>query len=280
MQFRYVPLPTMLYQPFQPSAGSYGRFPIHSPYALPSASGYWYRTHQPELQGGSERMDERPPQVERIDWAEQFPNEIILHGPPTKEVALTFDDGPDEVWTPQVLDGLREFGVKATFFCVGQRIQANPDVFLRMIREGHNVGNHSWNHPNLAKIPLAAAMEQINKTDEEMYRVAGIRSLLFRPPYGALTEELIRELIRLKKKTILWNVDSLDWNQITANQVAANILSHAGPGSIVLQHSAGGVGQSLQNTVNALPYVIQTLWKRGYALRTISDLLNLPAYST
>jgi len=152
-------------------------------------------------------------------------------------------------------------------------------VFLRIIREGHIVGNHSWNHSNLTKIPLVEVTEQIIKTDDIMKRLAGFRPHLFRPPYGLLSEQLIREAIRLNKVIILWDVESLDWTPLTANQVAANILSYTGPGSIVLQHSAGGAGQSLQNTVNALPYVIETLRKKGFSFRTIPELLNIPAYS-
>jgi len=246
---------------------SYGAYPV-------------FRAPQPELQGGPERLSERQPHAAHVDWAGQFPNEVILHGPAVKEVALTFDDGPDDYWTPRVLDDLKELGVKATFFCVGERVQANPEVFRRMIKEGHIVGNHSWNHANLSKIPLDQARDQITRTNEEMNRVGGVRPHLLRPPYGALSEPLIREATRLGQIIILWNVDSLDWTQIPAEQVATNILSHTGPGAIILQHSAGGQGQSLQNTVDALPYVVHTLQNRGYTFRTVPELLKIPAYIT
>jgi len=262
--------------PIRPVANPCGPFPLQpNVYAQPV---YWSRAPQPELSSGPERLEERQPHAVHIDWSSRFPNEVILHGPNAPEVALTFDDGPDDLWTPQVLDDLRDRGVQATFFCVGQRIEANPDVFRRIVGEGHVVGNHSWNHPNFAKIPLSSVRDQIARTDDVMQRLAGIRPHLLRPPYGSLSEEIIREAIRLRKLIILWNVDSLDWTQITAHQVAANILSHAGPGSIILLHSAGGVGQSLQNTVNALPYVIDTLRNNGFAFRTVPELLGVPAY--
>lgn len=237
----------------------------------------WNRSPQPPHAGGPERMEERPPHTAHIDWAGLFPGEIILHGPNRKEVALTFDDGPDDVWTPMVLDGLRELGVKATFFCVGQRIQKNPQVFRRIVTEGHSVGNHSWDHPNFTKIPVSAVREQIERTDQEMFRLAGIRSAMVRPPYGALNADVIHEIIRLKKKIIFWNVDSLDWAGLTARQVAANILSHVTPGAIILQHSAGGAGESLQDTVNSLPYVVHTLRREGYTFHTVPRLVNIPA---
>jgi peptidoglycan/xylan/chitin deacetylase (PgdA/CDA1 family) len=227
---------------------------------------------------GPERAEERHPHLVHVDWASRFPNEVILEGPPRKEVALTFDDGPDDIWTPRVLDVLRRYGVPATFMCVGRRVQQYPQILQRLVREGHVVGNHSWNHPNLTKIPLAEARLQITRTTDEINRVAGVRPRLVRPPYGALNEELIREMIRLNYKIILWNVDSLDWAKLTAPQVAANILAHTRPGSIVLQHSAGGVGENLEDTVQAIPYVVETLRAGGYTFVTIPRLLNMPAY--
>lgn len=257
-----------------------GYFGSSGPHYGPAGYGFLppFRAPQPELQGGPERLGERQPHAAHVDWAGQFPNEVILHGPAVKEVALTFDDGPDDYWTPRVLDGLKEMNAKATFFCVGERVQANPDVFRRMIAEGHVVGNHSWNHANLSKIPIEQAKEQLIRTNEVIRRVGGVKPHLMRPPYGALSEPLIREAIRLDQLIILWNVDSLDWTQIPAEQVATNILSHTGPGAIILLHSAGGEGQSLQNTVNALPYVIRTLRDRGYRFRTVPELLKIPAY--
>jgi peptidoglycan/xylan/chitin deacetylase (PgdA/CDA1 family) len=276
MYLRY-PAPLWLYDPMAALPEPYVPYPAMPAYPQQAWAG---RAPQPELEGGPERIGERQPHAEHIDWAGRFPNEVILHGPARKEIALTFDDGPDAYWTPRVLDDLRELGVKATFFCIGNRIEANPDVLRRIVNDGHIVGNHSWNHPNLARIPLAQAREQIARTDNEIARVAGVRPRLLRPPYGALSEPLIREAIRINKKIILWNVDSLDWTPISAEQVAANILSHAGPGSIVLQHAAGGVGESLQNTVNALPYVVRTLQSRGYAFLTVPEMLNIPAYGS
>lgn len=232
----------------------------------------------PPFKHGSERIEERHPHTKHIDWASLFPNEVILHGPARKEVALTFDDGPDDVWTPRILDVLAQHDVKATFMCVGERIQQNPEVLRRIVRDGHVVGNHSWDHPNLTKIPLAEVRTEIERTGSEIHRIAGVRPRLFRPPYGALNAEVIREATSLDYKIIFWNVDSLDWAGLTSFQVEANILAHAGPGSIVLQHSAGGRGESLADTVNALPDVVKKLREEGYKFLTVSDLLNIPAY--
>ncbi|WP_245534014.1 polysaccharide deacetylase family protein [Effusibacillus pohliae] len=230
------------------------------------------------FQHGPERMAERHPHVRHVDWASRFPNDVILHGPRRNEIALTFDDGPDDVWTPRVLSVLAHYDVKATFMCVGRRIADHPQVLRRIYREGHVVGNHSWNHPNLTKIPISQVGEQVERTANEIHRLVGVRPHLFRPPYGALNEPVIREIIALGNKIILWNVDSLDWARLTAAQVTANILAHAGPGSIVLEHSAGGRGESLEDTVRALPRVIETLREEGYRFVTVPELLGIPAY--
>ncbi|CRK82258.1 polysaccharide deacetylase family protein [Neobacillus massiliamazoniensis] len=231
------------------------------------------------LQHGPERLAERPPHTQHVDWSSMFPNEVILHGPTNRRlVSLTFDDGPDNVWTPQVLDVLNRYNIKGTFMCVGQRIQQNPQVLTRIIREGHVVGNHSWSHPNFTKIPLNEVRGQIEGTANEVNRLTGMRPVLFRPPYGALNLDVIREIMSLRDKIIFWNVDSLDWDGLTGPQVAANILAHAGPGSIILQHCAGGRGESLLDTIQALPYVIQTLRQEGYNFVTVPQLLNIRPY--
>ncbi|UUZ78993.1 polysaccharide deacetylase family protein [Paenibacillus sp. P26] len=232
----------------------------------------------PPHTGGPERPEERPPHTVHVDWASRFPNEIILHGPARREVALTFDDGPDDEWTPKVLDVLKSLGVKATFFCVGQRIEQHPHVFQRILREGHVAGNHTWDHPNLTKISIREVDAQIRRTDDIMFRLGKVRPALFRPPYGALNEPVIREIMKLKDKIVFWNVDSLDWAKLTAVQVSINILSHVRPGSIILQHSAGGVGESLQDTVDSLPYTIRTLHREGYTFRTVPGLVRIAPY--
>jgi peptidoglycan/xylan/chitin deacetylase (PgdA/CDA1 family) len=290
------------YPPYYPGIGNYYAnpnlyspvYPGYSPYGLeactpgsmnaPGAPGtpiaqeaQWRQQPEPHA-GGPERPEERPPHTEHIDWSARYPNEIVLRGPERREVALTFDDGPDGEWTPKVLDQLAQFGVKATFFVVGRRCEQFPRVLRRIVSEGHVAGNHSWNHANLTKLKEEEVRSQLERTDAVIRRLTGKTPALFRPPYGALNETVIREAIRLKKKIIFWNVDSLDWMQLNARQVAANILAHVRPGSIILQHSAGGAGENLQGTVDALPIVIRALRRRGYSFRTVPQLAGIPEY--
>lgn len=238
----------------------------------------WFRQVSP-FKHGPERISERPPHIQHIDWHSLYPNEIILSGPTDrKEVALTFDDGPDNVWTPRILAVLSQYDIKATFMCVGQRVQENPRFLRQIIREGHIVGNHSWDHPNFTKVPLSEVRQQIELTSTEIQRVAGVRPHFFRPPYGALNNEVIREIISMNYKIVFWDVDSLDWAGLTGPQTAANVLAHTRPGSIILMHFAGGRGASLEDTLQSLPYIILTLREEGYTFKTVSELLNMPPY--
>ncbi|MDP4086609.1 MAG: polysaccharide deacetylase family protein [Bacillota bacterium] len=231
------------------------------------------------FQNGPERAEERPPHTQHVDWSSMFPHEVILHGPTNqKAISLTFDDGPDDVWTPMVLDVLKHFNIKGTFMCVGNRIQQHPHVLTRIIREGHVVGNHTWSHPNLTKIPLNQVRSQIESTANEIHRLAGVRPVLFRPPYGALNVSVIREIMALGDKIIYWDVDSLDWDGLTAQQVSTNILSNVRPGAIILQHCAGGRGESLLDTVQSLPHTIHTLHNEGYNFVTVPQLLNIKPF--
>ncbi len=254
------------------------------PYYYEHSSHHSHRHHHssrqlPQFKHGPERISERPPHTQHVDWHSLFPNEVILSGPTDRKiVALTFDDGPDDVWTPQILAVLAQYQIKATFNCVGSRVAQNPQMLQRMAREGHILANHSWDHPNFTKITLAEARDEIERTSQEIQRVAGVRPRYFRPPYGALDRDVIDEVIKLGYKILFWDVDSLDWAGLTGPQAAANVLAHTGPGAIILMHFAGGKGESLEDTVQALPYIITTLREEGYSFDTVPQLINQPPY--
>ncbi|QSO48263.1 polysaccharide deacetylase family protein [Alicyclobacillus mengziensis] len=231
------------------------------------------------FQHGPERISERPPYTQHVDWHALYPNAICLHGPrKRRQIALTFDDGPDNTWTPEILSVLSHFNVKATFNCVGQQVYYYPEVFHRIIQDGHIVENHSWDHPNFTKIPLSEARSQIERTSSLMEQIVAIRPALFRPPYGAINQDVIKLVLSLRNRILYWDVDSLDWEGLTGKQVAANVLAHARAGSIVLMHFAGGKEGNLQGTVQALPRIITTLQREGFSFLTVSNLLNVPAY--
>ncbi|GAA3403157.1 polysaccharide deacetylase family protein [Paenibacillus hodogayensis] len=190
-------------------------------------------------------------------------------------VALTFDDGPDERFTPQVLDVLKEHGVKATFFLLGKKAEAHPNIVKRIVREGHTIGNHSYGHPLFTKITVDRFAGEIEQSEEVLNRLAGYRPKLLRPPYGEINEEQLRWANSRGYVIVNWNVDSLDWKNLGEQQVTGNILGHTKAGSIVLQHSAGGSSQDLSGTVKALPGIITKLKSQGYHLVTVPELLHL-----
>lgn len=229
------------------------------------------------LQGGSERENRGFPQRKIVDLASQFPDDFLREGAKdVKQVALTFDDGPDSQYTPQILDILKEEEVKATFFLIGSRAELFPDVVRRMVREGHIVGNHTMEHPNIIKLNKMETEKAILDAEEAFLEMTGYRTCLFRPPYGSVSEEDVKEIKGLGYKIIAWNVDSLDWKSLTAEQVKTNILENVKEGSIILQHSSGSEKENLSGSVGALRDVITTLKKEGYKFVTIPEMFDIP----
>ncbi|MFE6798803.1 polysaccharide deacetylase family protein [Paenibacillus chitinolyticus] len=194
-----------------------------------------------------------------------------------KKVALTFDDGPDLNYTPQVLDILKKHQVKATFFVIGSRAQTHPEIIRRMVREGHVVGNHSYSHPFMPKLTASEFSSQIMRTQEIIKPLTGYTPRLVRPPYGAINEEQVRWMSDHHLLAVNWDVDSLDWKGLSGKQVYHNIVDNARAGSVILQHSAGGNDKhDLSGTVTALPDLIRSLKSSGYKLVTVPELMGIP----
>ncbi|VRA90219.1 peptidoglycan N-acetylglucosamine deacetylase A [Streptococcus pneumoniae] len=182
-----------------------------------------------------------------------------------KVVALTFDDGPNPATTPQVLETLAKYDIKATFFVLGKNVSGNEDLVKRIKSEGHVVGNHSWSHPILSQLSLDEAKKQITDTEDVLTKVLGSSSKLMRPPYGAITDD-IRNSLDLS--FIMWDVDSLDWKSKNEAAILTEIQHQVANGSIVLMHDIHSP------TVNALPRVIEYLKNQGYTFVTIPEMLN------
>ena len=182
-----------------------------------------------------------------------------------KVVALTFDDGPDGNTTPQALDILAKYKIKATFFVQGKNIAGNEAILKRMQAEGHEVGNHSWNHPVLTQLSLEDAKKQITDTEDAIKSVLGKSTKLMRPPYGAISDDTRNSL---DLSFIMWDVDSLDWKSKNEAAILTEIQRQVSNGSIILMHDIH------QTSVNSLPKVIEYLQGQGYSFVTVSDLLN------
>lgn len=205
----------------------------------------------------------------------KYPDTFRVRGPHIKQVALTFDDVPDPRFTPKVLDVLKKEGVKATFFAVGTRAKKHPSLVARIKREGHAIGNHSYNHAQFNKLTLNEFRDQIERTNRILKSITGQEPRLIRPPYGEINEEQLRWARKNNYKIVNWNVDSLDWKGLSKDQVKENILSATGPGAIILQHAGGGVGSELLGTIEALPEVISELRSKGYTFVTLPEMLGV-----
>ena len=181
-----------------------------------------------------------------------------------KMVALTFDDGPDPKTTPQALDILKKYGVKATFFMVGQNIAGNEAIVKRVHNEGHQIGIHTWDHPVLTKLPLESAQKEILDTQTAINNVIGIKPTITRPPYGAINATIQNSV---DQSFIMWNVDSLDWKTRNTKAIMQEIAKTQ-PGSIILMHDIH------QTSIDALPSVLEYLKSNGYTLVTVDELLE------
>lgn len=185
-------------------------------------------------------------------------------------IALTFDDGPNQKLTPHLLDLLAEHHIHVTFFVVGENAVQYPEILQRAVREGHEIGNHSWSHPNLAKMSDENVRSQIKRTEEVITSAIGSRPILFRPPYGSVTahqKHFIHD--ELGYEIILWEVDPLDWKNPGPNVVSSRILKETRPGSIVLVHDIHA------QTIQAMPATLTELEAKGFKFVTVSELLKL-----
>ncbi len=185
-------------------------------------------------------------------------------------LAMTFDDGPHPQHTPRLLDMLKQRGLKATFFVVGQNAAQYPEILKRIAAEGHELANHSYTHPILNPLGEGGIREQLDKTHQAVLGATGVTMKLLRPPYGALTENMRRWTYQtFGYRTILWDVDPLDWKVRDAARVQSEILGHARAGSIVLAHDIH------KSTVDAMPETLDALAAKGFKFLTVSELLAM-----
>ena len=194
-----------------------------------------------------------------------------VHGDRARpRVALTFDDGPHPVYTPQLLDALAELEVPATFFVVGEGVDAHPELARRIVREGHELGNHTYRHRYLPLTRSRAVAAELHATDRAIVRATGRVPVLARPPYGGRSPRNVRVFQRLRKRVVLWDVNSFDWKGKPAGHVALRVMSRIQPGSIVLLHEARDGGDA---TIDAVRLLVPALRAEGYELVTVSRAL-------
>jgi len=182
-------------------------------------------------------------------------------------IALTFDDGPHPVHTAPLLDALAELAAPATFFLVGQDVDAHPALVARMARDGHELGNHTYCHRYLPLARSRSVEHELRETDRAIVRAAGVVPTVARPPWGGRSPRNVRVFQRLRKRVVLWDVNSFDWKGKPATEVVERVLDRARAGSIILMHEARDGGAT---TIDAVRLLVPALRARGFELVTVS----------
>ncbi len=181
-----------------------------------------------------------------------------------KRIALTFDDGPHPYYTEQLLDGLKERGVKATFFVTGEHAKLHPDIIRRMSEEGHMIGNHTYSHIQLSNSNRGKFKEELIQTNQVIEEITGKEVVYVRPPYGSWDKTLEKELNMFP---VLWTVDPLDWCSDNVDCITRKIVSKVKENDIILMHDY------YPSTITAALKVVDELQKEGYEFVTVEEIL-------
>jgi len=196
---------------------------------------------------------------------------VIRSGDPdSMKIALTFDDGPHPYRTDDVLDLLGKYGVRATFFVIGENASYYPEPLKRAVALGHEIGNHTYHHAHLSDSCEQNVADEIKKTQEVIFRITGYRTRIFRPPEGAYDECALKTAESMDYRVILWNVDTRDWERPPAQTIVRTVTENVRGGSILLFHD---YMHKTAHTLEALEILIPMLLSRGYEFVTVSELL-------
>lgn len=180
------------------------------------------------------------------------------------KIALTFDDGPSAAWTPALLDGLKERGVKATFFLIGENADKNPEIVKRMAEEGHLIGNHTYHHVELTKVSENEARLELADTSAVIVRITGKEPEYMRPPFGAWQRKLEQEIQMLP---VLWTIDPLDWTTENQDEIVNKVVTEAEENDIILLHDC------YKSSIEAGLRIIDILQEEGFVFVTVDELL-------
>jgi peptidoglycan/xylan/chitin deacetylase (PgdA/CDA1 family) len=194
-------------------------------------------------------------------------NQCNVDGP---YIAMTYDDGPHGTNTPRLLEMLKQRGIKATFFVCGECVAALPEIAKRIVDDGHEIANHSWSHPQLTRMGESGVTDQLQRTHDVVRQTTGAEMKVMRPPYGAFTvNQRAWAHAKWGYKTIMWDVDPLDWKVRSASHVQSEILKGTVNGSIILAHDIH------KTTVDAMPATLDALTEKGFKFVTVSELIAM-----
>lgn len=201
-------------------------------------------------------------------------NEVFVNGPNRKKVALTFDDGPDNINTPAIITALAKHHVKGSFFFIGENVLKYPEVVQSAYENGDLILSHSYTHDDLTKKSINEMQTDLLKTEQAIYHVIGKKPAILRPPYGETNQIVITGAHELGYHIVLWSIDTLDWSQMEHENIIKNVLSNVRNGDIILMHS----NDDKFETAKAVPTIIEELYKKGFEIVDLSELLNIQAY--
>ncbi|MBR6602518.1 MAG: polysaccharide deacetylase family protein [Clostridia bacterium] len=187
------------------------------------------------------------------------------------KIALTFDDGPHPYYTAEILEILKEYNVKATFFFVGQNIENYPDAAEQVYLAGHEIGNHTYTHHRVRAMERGELVRELERCDDEIYRLYEYRTRLFRPPEGAFDDDVESIARNMDYSIILWSVDTRDWEGNTPIKIYQNVIDHVRSGDIILMHDYIGRNSP---TPDALRMIIPKLMEMGYSFVSVSELIS------
>ena len=190
-----------------------------------------------------------------------------------EKIAISFDCAWGVEYTEKILETLKKHGVKCTFFAVQFWVEEHPDYAKRIVEEGHELGTHSKTHPYMSKLTKSQIEDELTQSCDAIERTVGLRPSLFRPPYGDYNNLLIDTAKTLGLYSIQWDVDSLDWKNLSATEIALRIINGVKKGSIILCHNNG------LHTAEALPLIFSTLQNRGYEFVPIGELIYRENFS-
>lgn len=225
-------------------------------------NGIYQKDSEEEM--GEDRKENRKEDTEEIEEDTEEIEEGEDMETEKKKVALTFDDGPNSVYTPQMLEVLKKKGIKATFFLLGEQVEKYPEIVKQISDEGHLIGNHSYKHEQLSKLSSVQACTQVNRTNELIYAITGKYPEYLRPPFGDWKEHLDCEVNMIE---VLWDVDTLDWSSKNKDKIIQKVVTNVEEGDIILMHD------SYESTVAAVTEVIDLLQKESYEFVTVDELI-------
>ena len=179
------------------------------------------------------------------------------------KIALTFDDGPSR-YTEKLLDGLKERGVKASFFMIGESAERHQDLVRRVREEGHLIGNHTYHHVDITKLPDEKAREELREMDQVIYEILGEHVEYMRPPFGVWQEKLEQEIDVLP---VMWTIDPLDWTTKNVEEIVNKVVTQAGENDIILLHDC------YESSVDAALQIVDVLKAEGYEFVTVDQLI-------